>query len=386
MATIIDGSLAPRGKKKSFPNGMEWYESNITSGKFSKPYYGNNLWLVPCVTTGSASLYYSIDGKSWIDTGLFKNVSIQGIMYANGLWIIACNEGLYYSYSGKVWTKISSISGVCYIIYNYNGLWVTSNDSKTYYSMDGLNWTESASNVYGLYNISAANGLWLASNIDGMQYYSSDGKSWVQGSLGNFDAICNSGGLWVAGSGGGKLSYSSDGKTWTLGTNINSTIYTIINAQGIWIAGARAGIWYSIDGKAWYKVLSKEVISIYNANGIWIAGASDGIYYSVDGKQWENGENAAPQIRVLAANGMWVAATGNGLYYSPTWEVSIPPRTVSEEWVLKSSITTSSLNFSSDSFAKIPWDCEFSSGLADYDQFVLVHNGGNMNLGDKFTV
>lgn len=383
MATIIDGSLAPRGEKKSFPNGMSWEQSNVTSGHFGKPYFSNNLWLVPCIDSGSQALLYSLNGKLWADTGL-PRTNIQHIAYANGLWIAACNAGLYYSYSGKAaWAKISSISGVCHTIYNYNGIWVTSNDSKTYYSTDGLNWTASASNVYGLQIISAANGLWLASDIEGMQYYSSDGKSWTQGSLGAFDAICNAGGLWVASS-GSYMYYSSDGKSWAQGTKIGNSAYCIVNAQGVWVASSNAGIFYSADGKTWSNVLSKEVNSVYYANGIWIAGEYNGIYYSIDGKKWEKVENATPYIRVLAANGMWVAATGNGLYYSPTWEA--PPPVIAEEWVLKSSPTISPLTVGD--YENVQFKTPFLvNNMDEHDTITFSASGSmdmNISIGDTF--
>lgn len=88
------------------------------------------------------------------------------------------------------------------------------------------------------------------------------------------------------------------------------------------------------------------------------------------------------------ANGMWVLGKSNGLYYSPTWEVSTPPRPVSEEWVLKSSVTVSPLTVSGgDVLATKPLNADFSSGLTDYDQFVLAQDGSvNFSLGDHFTV
>lgn len=90
----------------------------------------------------------------------------------------------------------------------------------------------------------------------------------------------------------------------------------------------------------------------------------------MDGKIWKKYQDFATGKfwGVYNANGMWVLGKSNGLYYSPTWEVSTPPHTVSEEWVLKSSVTVSPLTVSGgDVFATKPLNAEFSSGLTDYD-------------------
>lgn len=117
MATIIDGSLAPRGKKISFPNGMEWYQSNITGAEILYIYEANGVWVAG--SRADTGLFYSLNGKDWAQS----NISSGGFYHiynASGVWA-ACgysNNGLYYSIDGKVWKQSNITSGTFYSVYN----------------------------------------------------------------------------------------------------------------------------------------------------------------------------------------------------------------------------------------------------------------------------
>lgn len=118
MATIIDGSLAPRGKKISFPNGMEWYQSNVTSGGFQCIYHANNIWVAGSSDKG---LYYSVDGKSWAQSNITSS-TFYSVYNANGLWVAAGQAGLYYSTNGTHWVQSNLTSGKFLSVYNANGI------------------------------------------------------------------------------------------------------------------------------------------------------------------------------------------------------------------------------------------------------------------------
>lgn len=408
MATIIDGSLAPRGGKKSFPNGMEWYKINITDSDIIDVdilyvYEANGTWVAG--SKYDTGLFYSLNGKDWAQSNIFSG-GFYHIYNANGIWV-ACsyrNNGLYYSTDGKIWKQSNITSGTFYSVYNANGIWVTggmSGNLGLYYSTNGQTWTKGNITSYAFNFVTNANGIWIAcSNSNTGLYYSVDGKSWSRSNIqtGNFLVAHYFNRVWIAtsyNSTGQGIYYSTDGKTWSqsnLGTGHSG--YPICDANGICVIGSysREGLWYSSDGKNWQatNITSGNFCFVYYAQGVWIAGEYAGkLYHSFDGKVWEKYSEfySAAFWGAYNANGIWVLGTSSSLYYSPTWEVSTTPRTMSEEWVLKSSVTTSSLNFSSDSFAKIPLDCEFSSGLADYDKFVLVHDSQtSSSLGDQFTV
>lgn len=421
MATIIDGSLAPRGKKISFPNGMKWEQSNVTSGiDFLYIYYADGIWVASSIGKGStksesensagAGLYYSLNGKSWAQSNITTG-KFYGLYKANGIWV-ACSynyNGLYYSVDGKMWTQSNITSGTFYSVYNANGLWVAGSKSGKglYYSTNGKSWTQSNTTSYDFPFVTNANGIWVAcSNRAGQGlYYSLDGKSWNLCNLsgGNFLQAHYFQGVWVATSNGSQgIYYSTDGKTWSQ-SNIGAghSSYPICDADGICVVGSYSneGLWYSKDGKNWQatNITSGYFCSIYYAQGIWLAGEypintsiNGNLYYSLDGKTWAKveGIDSYHFWGFYNANGIWVLGKGNGLYYSPTWEVSTPPHPVSEEWVLKSSVTVSPLTVSGgDVLATKPLNADFSSGLTDYDQFVLAQDGSIVySLGDYFTI
>ena len=151
---------------------------------------------------------------------------------------------------------------------------------------------------------------------------------------------------------------------------------------------------YTDDGITWhsssaYDSYARWTNSIYNANGLWVIATSIGLYYSSDATTGTKSNITSGEFRsVYNANGIWVAGTSSGLYYSPTWEVSTAPRSVSEEWVLKSSVTASPLTIPGESgFLTLPLEADFSSGLTAYDKFVLVEDSSSsLSLGDHFTI
>ena len=403
MATIIDGSLAPRGKKVSFPNGMEWYESNITSGRFPRVHYADGLWVAGSTNEG---LYYSLNGKTWAQSNI-TSLSFISLYKADGLWIAGgYNTGLYYSIDGKIWKQSNITSGHIFSIYNANGLWVVGGSSSKgiLYSVDGKTWTSSNITSKQIDVIYYADGLWVAGSTENGYYYSTNGKTWTQSNIssGYANSIYKANGLWVLGGDG--IYYSTDGKTWTQ-SNITSNSMTIHYYNGVWVAGdgsQQTGLYFSTDGKSWSPAICNyefvQVNGIFGSSGIYIAaaiggdrtGSKTGASYSIDGKTWYMIplKDNAYAYAMYAANGMWVAATSQGLYYSPTWEVSTPPRTVSEEWVLKSSVIVSPLTIPGESgFLTLPLEADFSSGLTAYDKFVLVEDGSSsLSLGDHFTI
>ena len=252
--------------KNGFPNGMEWTQSNITSGDFNTVYNGNGMWVA-----GSSS-----------------------------------NNGLYYSTDGKTWTHSNITSGYFDTVYNANGMWVAGSSSNSngkglYYSTDGKNWTQSNITQYTFNKVYNSNGLWVAACSSHGLYYSTNGKNWTQSNITSVSiyTVYNANGMWVAGStgtsNGNGLYYSTDGKNWTQSNITRGCFYpySIYNASGIWVASdwhGDNGIMYSIDGKTWTQsnITSGKYMSVYNANGIWVVGGwgDNGICYSVS---WEEG-------------------------------------------------------------------------------------------------
>ena len=117
------------------------------------------------------------------------------------------------------------------------------------------------------------------------------------------------------------------GKTWTQSNVTSHGIYTIVYANGLWVAGSdySGSLYYSTDGKTWTQSNRTNGYfgAIIYANGLWVAGSTNGgggLYYSTDGKTWTQSNLTNGYLGVIVyANGLLVAGSknsGGGLYYS----------------------------------------------------------------------
>ena len=156
------------------------------------------------------------------------------------------------------------------------------------------------------------------------------GKVWTQSNKtdNSFFTVYFADGIWVAGSNAG-LWWSSDGKTWTQSNKTDNSFFTVYFADGIWVAGSNAGLWWSSDGKTWTQSNKPYLISstVYFADGIWVAGSRDaGLWWSSDGKTWtQSNKTDNSFFTVYFADGIWVAGSNAGLWWSSdgkTWTQS----------------------------------------------------------------
>ena len=78
------------GVKKSFPNGTEWTQSNITSGNFNPIYNANGIWV-----TGSygAGLYYSTDGNDPVIDAAHKYADAISVTATTTIKAVAVENG-----------------------------------------------------------------------------------------------------------------------------------------------------------------------------------------------------------------------------------------------------------------------------------------------------
>lgn len=341
----VTGTLKP-----SAPNGTSWTKSNITGNFEDGVYNANGMW----VTANATGIYYSLDGKSWMQSNI---TSIPGqylpviytIIYKAGIWVINSRNGIYYSTDGKNWTQ-SNLTSDNLDLKFANGIWLaTSNnngyESGIYYSTDGKTWTQSNLTSGGFFIYEDVNGVFVASGSNGV-YYSLDGKSWMQSNIttsSGFEDIYCVNGLWLA-SGRNGIYYSTDGKTWVQ-SNITDNIYDyskISYSKGVWVISCNSSyIYYSTDGKNWTKLtFSGKWHTMYiEATGTWLMyssyiGYRNGIYYSLDGKTWtQSSLTSGFFYNFLYEDGVIVAVGGfgystytSGIYYSTdggiTWTQS----------------------------------------------------------------
>ena len=319
--------------------GMVWYDSNVTSGKYTAPYYADGIWVIAIINnaSGITGIKYSTDGKTWYNS-LSGYFAYSDPYYANGIWIISVttNEGsgagIRYSTDGKTWWTSSSMSSLMYNTPHYaNGIWVIggiANGIK--YSTNGTTWYNSNITINGYDTPYYANGIWVIGS-DGASgtattgiKYSTDGKTWSDSNItsGGYKKPCYANGIWVIGGTG--IKYSTDGKTWS-DSNITSGGYKKpCYANGIWVIGG-TGIKYSTDGKTWSdsNITSGGYKKPCYANGIWVITSvySNGVKYSTDGKTWSDSNiTSAGYSTPYYANGIWVIGTvssnSDGIKYS----------------------------------------------------------------------
>ena len=308
--------------------GTYWTKSNVGSSVVCT-HESNGLW-VAC-SEGSKGLYYSTDGKTWVQSNITKG-NFKYVYCVDGLWVAgATSNGIYYSTDGKTWTRSNITSGTCYCIHYANGVFVACCDSSNgiYYSTDGKTWTQS--NIPNIYcpSVYYANGLWVACGTGIL--YSTDGKTWTQSNItgSGFCKVHYAGGLWVAcnssDSSDGGIYYSTDGKEWVQSNLTTGSFYCVYESNGIWVACGTytsKGLYYSTDGKIWTRsnMTSSSYRYVKEADGLWVACGWDGngLCYSTDGKMWTQSNNTSNIFQYAhASNNMWVACgmTG-GLVYS----------------------------------------------------------------------
>lgn len=317
---------------------MKRWTYNIDSpeGDFKNICFENDVWVV-----GSDNgLYYSIDGKTWIQSNVTSGEPSK-IMYGGNIWLANIDDSLYYSTDGKTWTQSEK---KIYLIDYLNYTWIGQNisDLVTYYSSDGLSW-EPIGYDYNVMEICYGNNMWVASDLNGVSYtpnwMTDDWSQCIMTLDWNnlrviFTKIRYGNNMWVACGDNGKLYYSYDGKTWNQGSVAVSFLHSgfdiLCYGNGRWVVGCKdeaKGIYYSTDGETWFQ--SNETDKVYHSidycGGIFVAcSKGGGLRYSLDGKNWLDTKwtnyrfpEHNSYYKCWYGNNMWVAGmTGTRLCYA----------------------------------------------------------------------
>lgn len=158
----------------SSTNGTSW--TKRVQGDFDRVFYANGIWQAGGHYETPTPVRYSTDGITW-STGNISTAQTNSFNYANGIWEMTNENGIYHSSDGKTWT-ISNITESCDSILNAGGIWCagtahyttsTSTATKIFYSQNGMDWTE----VIIEARVSAPtlhheNGIWVAGDIWGI--------------------------------------------------------------------------------------------------------------------------------------------------------------------------------------------------------------------------
>lgn len=287
-------------------DGKTWAQSNITKA-MGWVYYSNGIF----IASDRTNIYRSTDGATWTQNKLPTN-GCEQIINANGLWVaISGSYKLYYSTDGNTWTQGTEIeSGASYCKYA-DGMWIVkSNNKGIYCSTDGKTWTQSNYTSGFASCIAYANGVWVVYDENSGSYYSTDGITWTQGNIpsGQYPHyVTNIKGIWYM-SCENSCYCSTDGKTWTPFTNLMGIEY-LTYSNGViigmtynpstgmprWAYSTDCKTWKYSDGASGVFVNTRDIVvsdsttnkTILNADGIWVAGDhynGTGLYYSVT---WE---------------------------------------------------------------------------------------------------
>lgn len=246
-------------------NGLNWIQSNISSGWINDVIYANGTWVAAgAAPSGEAPyLFYSSDGKSWQRSSLpempTSSLSFTQLCFGNGRWLVsthgsgpimsADNARSWYktSFNAWRWSGIGYGDGYFVIVSSENP---SAYSSSIQYSTDG-NWQEghwddgSLIKDEFLSGVAYANGVWLAYPVNkGVIYSTDNGKTWSKSSLtsGYCTSACFANNVWVI---------------------------SCYNPSSV----TTSGLWYSLNnGKKWARVYVGAIIySVRHINGIFLA-------------------------------------------------------------------------------------------------------------------
>ena len=119
-------------------DGHNWDYCDVDWDYFTDICYNNGTW----IATAEEGIYRSTDGYEWTQVNNLDY--FHHINYANDVWLAtAYNGGVYYSIDdGITWIE-GQLTGE----YNckpkfIDGLWVIAGENGIFYSADGINWTQ----------------------------------------------------------------------------------------------------------------------------------------------------------------------------------------------------------------------------------------------------
>jgi len=277
-------------------------------------------------SNGNGTIAWSDNGESWTlaldsDGNYPFGDSGQGFVTNNrdGFWVAGGQDGddlgknMYWSDDGKEWNLSSNSDGSgqifgtnsasqCRVIIDGGGRWVAAggnpDSDKAYYSDDGKVWTvgNGTPNPGGSFNVFISGDysperfvLGATTTNTEKIWFSDDGINW-------------------------EAANSPDGDIFGSGVGL---VIDVKYRNGIWVAvgtnatTASENIWWSDNGRTWYKALvnpqTNNCTALDYYDGLWVTGggSTNKITYSEDGKTWTaatlNNVDSADQITSITA-------------------------------------------------------------------------------------
>ena len=291
-----------------------------------------------------AQIYSSTDGEtwSWRISGNGPTTIVNDILYGNGMWVVPIDGDIGYSHvvyseNGINWISVpfDNLDGTP--IYEVraayaDGMFILACDNGVFYSEDGKNWSVSNLTFYDYLHTRPvrAGGVWVIACGHGV-YTSVDGKSWVSGSITESAIAHYDNGMLVINT-QDKLWHTKDAKgdQWAtmLFSDTTGTLYPPFCVNGTWYISKGKAI-YRFDGESWgdtglkgsnrYRYLGG--ICPRYSSGIYLIVENDvNLYYSLDGINWTLCHSGANINDITCGGGMWHLCTSLGAYYSEVWK------------------------------------------------------------------
>lgn len=299
--TVTVESEEPAGpfwnKRAPLPTHNYLWDVEYLNGKYMAVGYEGTLLTSP-------------DGTEWdqIVVTAEKDVTLRGITYANGKYVIVGNpEG--------------------------------PTEGRIYSSVDGENWVQSSTiGNNWLYDVTFGNGKFVIVGQGGAIFTSSDGESWSAKDSGTdrgLSAVVYADNLFVTAGSGGTIVSSSDGEAWTSKViNGNVTLWDVTYGDGIFVVVGKTQTGYSYTysstnkGESWiagngsqtnsglYAVAYDSVNQRFLATGLDSSMGALLYLISNDGNSWTKKTNSAIKKSfsdMTYVNGNFVAA-GTSIY------------------------------------------------------------------------
>ena len=162
------------------------------------------------------------------------------------------------------------------------------------------------------------NDMFVAVGFDGKCAWSTDGKTFTEGTSSNsaWFSVCYGNGMFVTiTNGNSKCAWSTDGKTFTDGTIGDGYWYNVCYGNGVFVASGSDECVWSTDGKTFTKgtIGTGSWRSVCYGNGIFVTVSYSKSAWSTDGKTFTDGTiGTGSWYGVCYGNSMFVAVSNDG--------------------------------------------------------------------------
>lgn len=286
-------------------NGLSWDQvTNHTSDSSATLGFGNGRF----VSLGLAgSISSSTNGRNWtIHRPVGGLEQFQAISYAPSGFVGLSTRGIWFSPSGTIWTKASTIN-VDTVVYAKGQFTAGDSNGHLYQSQDGQHWTQTSAALAGAITTLAFDGTqYVAILNNGAPFaVSTDTTNWIEMippvSIVEQTALYANGRYVIAGDAGGLLSGPSISGLTSVNPGIGDSFVDVAAGPRNYVAVGIRSVFLSGNGLTWNRLPpspSRDMHFLCYINGRYFAGAENGVFFSsTNGIDWT--ESSLPNLVTL---------------------------------------------------------------------------------------